>query len=57
MVLIGVAALSMAFILIWADPIDFDPDPDLQALIWVAFGISCFAVAWSRRNWRPPPDR
>lgn len=53
---IGLSCFAMAFVLFATDPLDFHPDPFLQALVWVGFGIWCLATAWRQRNWRPPPD-
>ena len=54
--LIGVACAIMAMVFFAADPMDFEPDPALQGLVWLGFAIWCFATAWQQRNWRPPTD-
>ncbi|MER8457674.1 hypothetical protein [Mesorhizobium sp. M1405] len=53
---IGLSCFAMAFVLFAADPFDYHPDPFLQAVVWVGFGVWCLATAWQQRNWRPPPD-
>jgi hypothetical protein len=46
MVGIGLCCLLMAGLLLGIDPLDFHPDPLLQALVWIGFGVACFVAAW-----------
>ncbi|MEQ8866460.1 MAG: hypothetical protein RIC54_23825 [Thalassobaculum sp.] len=53
---LGIAMLLMAIVVGTQDPLDFDPDPLLQGLVWFGFSVACFMVAWSLRGWRRPPE-
>ncbi|MEQ8395015.1 hypothetical protein [Thalassobaculum sp.] len=56
LVALGIAMLLMAIVVGTQDPLDFDPDPLLQGLVWFGFSVACFMVAWSLRGWRRPPE-
>ncbi|UCI24001.1 hypothetical protein [Mesorhizobium sp. B2-8-5] len=55
--IIGIGCFCMAFVLFAVDPLEYNPDPDLQALVWAGFGIWCFVTAWQQRDRRPPSDK
>lgn len=56
-IMMGLSCLAMAFVLFAAAPLEFDPDPILQGIVWLGFGGWCFGIVWSDKNERERAKR
>jgi hypothetical protein len=46
-IVMGASCWLMALVLFMVDPMEFNPSPFLQGVVWLAYGFWCFGIVWS----------